>query len=153
MLRRENLRELKNCKVIPRQSVATQHRMLVMEMKTIRKIMSPRETIKRTRSWKLNHEVLNDAFISKAREHICSLEVEGKETNWKETYSRIIQLAKEELGESTPESIWRKSHGGGMMQCSRRCLRKGGGSENGTEREKKTTRSGTRRQTKNAKGL
>ena len=33
MVRRENLRELKNCKMIPGESVATQHRMLVMEMK------------------------------------------------------------------------------------------------------------------------
>ena len=40
-------------------------------------------------------------FISKVREHLCSLEAEGKETHWKETYSRIMQLAKEHLGEST----------------------------------------------------
>ena len=112
MVRRENLRELKNCKVIPGESVATQHRMLVMEMKAVRKRMSPRERTKRTRWWKLNQEELKDAFISKAREHLCSLEAEGKETNWKETYSRIMQLAKEELGESTPgkylekESWW-----------------------------------------------
>ena len=37
MVRRENLRELKNCKVIPGESVATEHRMLVMEMKAVRK--------------------------------------------------------------------------------------------------------------------
>ena len=49
MVRRENLRELKNCKVIPGESVATQHRMLVMEMKAVRKWMSPRERTKRTR--------------------------------------------------------------------------------------------------------
>ena len=67
---------------------------------------------------------LKCAFISKAREHLCSLEAEGKEANWKETYSRIMQLAKEELGEST------QSHGCGMMLCSKRCLRKGGCSEN-----------------------
>ena len=42
-MRRENLRELKNCKVIPGESVATQHRMLVMEMKAVRKRMRPRE--------------------------------------------------------------------------------------------------------------
>ena len=29
MVRRENLRELKNCKVIPGEAVATQHRMMV----------------------------------------------------------------------------------------------------------------------------
>ena len=53
--------------------------------------MSPRERTKRTRWWKLNQEELKDAFISKAREHLCSLEAEGKETNWKEAYSRIMQ--------------------------------------------------------------
>ena len=76
MVRRENLRELKNGKVIPGESVATQHRMLVMEMKAVRKMMIPRERIKRTRWWKLNQEKLKDAFISKAREHLCSLEAE-----------------------------------------------------------------------------
>ena len=74
MVRRDNLKELKNCKVIPGESVATHHRMLVMEMKAVRKRMSPRERIKRTRWWKLNQEELNDAFLSKAREHFCSLE-------------------------------------------------------------------------------
>ena len=67
------------------ESVATQHRMLVIEMKTVRKRMSPRERTKRTRWWKLKQEEMKDAFISKRREHICSLEAEGKETNWKET--------------------------------------------------------------------
>ena len=80
MVRRENLRELKNCnKVIPGESVASQHRMLVMEMKAVRKRTSPRERTKRTKWWKLNQEELKDAFISKAREHLCSLEAEGKE--------------------------------------------------------------------------
>ena len=79
---------MKNGKVIPGESA--QHRMLVMEMKSVRKRMSPRET----RRWKLNNEELRDAFISKAREHLCSLKAEGKKANWKETYSRIIQLAK-----------------------------------------------------------
>ena len=151
MVRRENLRELKNCKVIPGESVATQHRMLVMEMKVVRKRMNPREITKRTRWWKLNKEELKDAFISKAREHLCSLEAEGKETNWKETYSRIMQLAKEELGESTPGKYLEKESW--WWNYNRRCLRKGGCSENGKEREKKTIRRGTRRQTKNAKGL
>ena len=64
-----------------------------MEMKAVRKRTSPRESTKRNRWWKLNQEDLKDAFISKAREHICSLESEGKETNWKETYYRIMQLA------------------------------------------------------------
>ena len=78
MVRRENLRELKNCKVIPEETDATQHRMLVMEMKAVRKRTSTRGRTKRTRWWKLNQEELKDAFISKAREHICSLEAEGK---------------------------------------------------------------------------
>ena len=58
MVRRENLWELKNCKVIPGESVATQHRML--EMKAVRKRMSPRERTKRTRWWKLNQEELRE---------------------------------------------------------------------------------------------
>ena len=85
---------------------------LVMEMKAVRKRMSPREITKRTRWWKLNQEELKYVFISKAREHLCSLVAEGKETNWKDTYSRIMQLSKQELGGSTPgkylekESWW-----------------------------------------------
>ena len=86
--------------------------MLVMEMMSVRKWMIPRERTIRTRWWKMNHDELKDAFISKARGHLCSLEAEGKETKWKETYYRIMQLAKEKLGDSTPgkylekESWW-----------------------------------------------
>ena len=76
MVRRENLKELKNCKVIPGEAVATQDRMLVMEMKAVRKRMGPRERTKRTRWWKLNQEELKVAFMSKAREHMCSIEAE-----------------------------------------------------------------------------
>ena len=83
-MRRDNLRELKNCKVMPGESVASHHSMLVMDMKAVRKRMSPREITKRTRWWKLNQEELKGAFISKATEHLCSLEAEGKETNWKD---------------------------------------------------------------------
>ena len=116
MVRQENLRELKNCKVIPGESVSTQHRMLVMEMKAVRKRMSPREITKRTGWWKLNQEELKDAFM----EHLCSLEAKGKEPNWKETYSRIIQLAKEELGESTTGKYLEKD----SWWCGRCGLRK-----------------------------
>ena len=50
-----------------------------------------------------------DAFISKAKgEHVCLLEAEVKETNWNDTYSRIMQLAKENLGESTPGKYLKK---------------------------------------------
>ena len=69
-VRRDNLKELKNCKVIPGESVATQHRRLVMEMKAVGKSMSPIEINKRTRWWKLKQEQLKDAFISKTRVHI-----------------------------------------------------------------------------------
>ena len=79
MVRRENLRELKNCKVIPGESVATQHRMQVIEMNALRKRMSPREITKRTRWWKLNQEEPKDAFIPKAREHLCSFKWKQRE--------------------------------------------------------------------------
>ena len=47
----------------------------------------------------MNEEELRDAFISKAREYPCSVESGGNETNWKETYSTIMQVGT--LGEST----------------------------------------------------
>ena len=72
-----------------------------MEMKAVWKSESPRERTKRTRRWKLNEEELRDTSISKARGHLSSFETKGKETNWKEPYSKIMQLAKENLGDST----------------------------------------------------
>ena len=114
-LRREDIRDTLQSNT--RRSIAIQQRMLVMEMKAVRKRMSPRERTKRTRWWKLNEEELKDAFVSKAREHLCSLEAEGKEAGSKETYSRILHLAKEELGESTRGKNPRKDNGG-MMQCT-----------------------------------
>ena len=52
-----------------------------------------------------------------------------------------MQPVKKNLGESKPGRYLEKGHGGGMMQCSRRCLRKEGDcSKNGKEREKKKIR-------------
>ena len=74
-----------------------------MEMKAVGKRMSPRERTKRTRWWKLNQEELKGASISKAR-HISARwkQREKKQTGRRHVYSRIMQLAKEEFGESTP---------------------------------------------------
>ena len=56
-----------------------------------------------------------------------------------------MQLAKENVGEATPgfgKVSEKKSYGWGMLQCIRRCLRQGGCSENGKERDKTMTRRG-----------
>ena len=81
------------------------------------------------------------------------MEAEGKETNWKETYCRIMQLAKEELGESKQvkylekESWWWNDAVQKVVPEKRRLFREW----HKTRKEK--IRRGIRRQTKNAKGL
>ena len=84
-----------------------------MEMKAVGKRMSPRNRMKRSRWSKLNEEELRDASISKAREHLFS--------NWKETHSLYLLYKQRNSRDSQHlECAWRKSNGGGIMQCRRR---------------------------------
>ena len=77
MVRRENLRELKNCKVIPGELVSYNAAQDAGHGdEDCQETMSPIYRTKRTRWWKLNEEELRNALISKAREYLGSLEVE-----------------------------------------------------------------------------
>ena len=70
MVRRENLGELKNCKVIPGSQLKTAQDAGHGDEGCQEKDESKRERTKQTRWWKLNEEEVTDAFISKAREHL-----------------------------------------------------------------------------------
>ena len=110
LVRRESLRNVKNCKVIPGDPIATQHRLLVMDLKAKRKKEKRRDRPERIKWWKLK-ETEGREYIDKLKETIAGM-IDKDDANWENTYPNIVELAKEELGVSKPgkylekESWW-----------------------------------------------
>ena len=98
LVRRQSLRFVKNCKVIPGETVATQHRPLILEME----LEKPKRTKKRSREKKikwynLENEEFELKFITQVGDTI--------ENNWDgstyEVFERdVVEIARRELGES-----------------------------------------------------
>ena len=133
---------VKGCNTIPELGVAIPS----PESKMVAKMAA-----KRTRWWKWNEEELKDILISKAMKDLSKQK--GDKQIGRRHILELLDLQMKSWESQHRESTRRKTNGSGMMQCSRWCLRKGGCSENGKEREKKTIGRGTGRQTKKAKGL
>ena len=99
LVRRQSLRFVKDCKVIPGEAVATQHRPLILEME----LEKPKKTKKRSREkkikwWNLKNEEFELKFLTQVGETI--------ENNWdRSTYEvverDIVEIARRELGESS----------------------------------------------------
>ena len=98
LVRRQGLRFVKYCKVIPGEAAATQHRPLILEME----LEKPKKTKKRSREtknkwWNLKNEEFELKFITQVGETI--------ENNWDgSTYEvverDIVEIARMELGKS-----------------------------------------------------
>lgn len=100
MVRRESLRNVKNCKVIPGDSIATHHSLLVMDMKAKKKKEKKRDRPKRIQWWKLK-ETEGGEYLDKLKETISRV-IDGDDANWENTYPSIVELAEEKLGVSKP---------------------------------------------------
>ena len=74
MVRRDEIRNIKDCKVIPGECVATQHRLVVMEMK-VEMTRKPRPRIKqqKTKWWNLEKDEYKLNFLPKAQEILASV--------------------------------------------------------------------------------
>ena len=85
MVRRDDIRTIKDCKVIPGECVATQHRLVVMEM-NVEMTRKPREGRVQTN------------ISTKSTRNTASVTLE---MNYEELEANLLQLAKEELGETS----------------------------------------------------
>ena len=98
LVRSQSLRFVKDCKVIPGETVATQHRPLILEME----LEKPKRTKKRSREKKikcynLKNEEFELKFITQAGETIEN----NRDGSTYEVVERdVVEIARRELGES-----------------------------------------------------
>ena len=84
LVRRQSLRFVKDCKVIPGEAVATQHRPLILEME----LEKPKKTKKRSREkkikwWNLKNEEFELKFLTQVGETI--------ENNWDRSTYEVVE--------------------------------------------------------------
>ena len=96
MMRRDEIRTIKDCRAIPGECVATQHRLVVMEMNVVM-TRKPRPHIKQQKTkWRnLEKDEFKLTFPPKALEILASV---TPEINYEELEANLLQFAKEELG-------------------------------------------------------
>ena len=99
LVRRQDLRYMKDCKVIPGESIPSQHRLLVasMECKAQHK-KQQRARVKKIKWYMLKQQEKTDGLSLKLAEHMGRRK-EEEETTWAEICHMINTNAKEILGE------------------------------------------------------
>ena len=109
-VRRDRLGKVKDCKVIPGESVATQHRLLVMDFRIVKRKRKRRVREKKICWWKLRKEE-GQELVQKLTEKLEEIE-DRRDFGWVETFPMVVNLAREVLGEAAPgkylekESWW-----------------------------------------------
>ena len=95
LVRRQDLRDLKNCKVIPGESIASQHRLLVatMEFKAHHK-RQPRARVKKIEWYMLKQQEKKDELSLRLAERMGRTK-EEEETTWEEICNMINSEGKE----------------------------------------------------------
>ena len=99
MVRRDEIMTIKDCNVIPGECVATQHRLVVMET-NVEMTRKPRPRMKqqKTKWWNIEKDEFKLTFLPKALEILAYV---TPEMNYEELEANLLQLAKEELGETS----------------------------------------------------
>ena len=99
MVRRDEIRNIKYCKVIPGECVATQHRLEVVGM-SVEMTRKPRPRIKqqKTKWWNLEKDEYKLNFLPKAQKMLAYV---TPEMNYDKLEADLLRLAKEELGETS----------------------------------------------------
>ena len=101
LVRRQYLRDLKDCKVIPGESIASQHRLLVasVEFKAHHK-KQQRARVKKIKWYMLKQQEKKDELALRLAEHMGRRK-EKEETTWEDICHMINTNAKEILGETS----------------------------------------------------
>ncbi|KAK3566679.1 hypothetical protein QTP86_003189, partial [Hemibagrus guttatus] len=99
LCRRGNLKEISDCKVVVGQSVARQHRMVVMTLMVCKTKRSKTEIEKTTKWWKLKKEECCEEFRQKLRQALGGQVV--LPDDWETTAGVIIETGRKVLGVSS----------------------------------------------------
>ena len=116
--RREKLKNIKDCKVIPGECAITQHRILVMDYKSsLRRMARPRKRKPQIRWWKMKKQEEKDAYtlavMQKTLRDVDNLD-------WQEINQILVETAKEVFGEHLEKGhTQRKKLGGGKKKLGK----------------------------------
>ena len=103
LVRRQDLRDLKDCKVIPGESIASQHRLDLLvasvEFKAYHK-KQQRARVKKIKCYMLKQQEKKDELALRLAEHM-GRRTEKEETTWEDICHMINTNAKEILGETS----------------------------------------------------
>ena len=101
LVRRQDLRDLKDCKVIPGESIARQHRLLMasVEFKACHK-KQHRARVKKIKWYMLKQQEKKDELALRITEHMGRRK-EKEETTWEDICHMINTNPKEILGETS----------------------------------------------------
>ena len=102
--RREKLKNIKDCKVIPGKCAITQHRILVMAYKSrLRRMARPRKRKPQIRWWKLKKQEEKDAYTQAVMQKTLS-DVEN--LDWQEINHILVETATEVIGETSGKGTY-----------------------------------------------
>ena len=104
MMRKEYTEECKNCKVLPKEAITTQHRVLIAELEVKASTKRRVEGRKLIRCWKLNNNEVREEFRRSVVERMANTHVvttENVEESWEETAGLIRYCGEEVCGRSS----------------------------------------------------
>ena len=113
LYRRSELTEVKNCKVIPGDHVAPQHRLLCVDLKLKRPRKIEAGGVKKIKWYRLKEESCGREFKDKVLGEI-SLDIEDFQEWWVHNATVIMKYGKEVLGETSGRVWLQKEAGGGL---------------------------------------
>ena len=96
LIRRNTISNVKDCKVIPGESIATHHRILTMDISIqTKKRVKPRRRKQHIKWWRVKDRDENRKFASKVEEKIKDIK------EWNQLEALLLDTAKSVLGETT----------------------------------------------------
>ena len=96
LIRRNNNSKVKDCKVIPGESIAIQHRILTMDIGIqTKKRVKPRRRKQQIKWWRLKDQDRNRKCASKVEEKIKDIK------DWNQLEALLLDTAKSVLGQNT----------------------------------------------------
>ena len=104
MLRKEYTKECKNCKVLPKEAITTQHRVLIAELEVKATRKRRVEGRKMIRWWKLKNNEVREEFRRNVVERMANaheVTTENVEEWWEETAGLIRSCGEEVCGRSS----------------------------------------------------
>ena len=101
LIRRNNISKVKDCKVIPGESIATQHRILTMDICIqTKKRVKTRGRKQQIKWWRLKDRDENRKFASKVEENIEDIK------EWNQLEALLLDTAKSVLGQTTGKGAY-----------------------------------------------